>query len=78
MTDKFTIEEMTQADMDALETEVKELYAAQIAECQAPRVAYVAAHEDARKRIEAGEQQVFCKLCERWKWRRELCGMHRL
>ena len=41
--------------------------------CQAPRFGYLAAHADADRRIKRGEQQFFCKTCERWKWRDQLC-----
>lgn len=45
----------------------------QITRCQTPRLGYIAAQTDARQRMKQGQQQVFCKTCQRWKWPDELC-----
>ena len=43
------------------------------ADCQVPRLSYIAAHADAKRRMDHGERQVFCETCRRWKWQDELC-----
>ena len=53
---------------------------AQIARCQTPTWMsrhYCAWDDDARRRMKAGQRQVFCLLCKRWKWPDELCEMGR-
>lgn len=45
----------------------------QIANCQTPKMSYQAAHTDARVRMKKGERQVYCTVCQRWKWQHELC-----
>lgn len=45
----------------------------QIHKCQAQTLGYLQAHFDAERRIKRGERQVFCKVCQKWRWPDELC-----
>lgn len=54
-------------------TAVKTALAEQIEKCQAPKLPYLAWHEDAEQRIERGEQQIYCIVCRRWQWPDNLC-----
>ena len=45
----------------------------QIAICQTPELNYMAAHTDAKCRMKNDQRQVFCKICQRWKWPDRVC-----
>ena len=47
----------------------------EITRCQTPKLSYMAAHADANKRMKQGQSQVFCRVCQRWKWQDELCDI---
>jgi hypothetical protein len=36
--------------------------------CHDDDLGLLAWHWDADRRVKAGERQVFCKVCERWRW----------
>jgi hypothetical protein len=59
---------------------MEHVHAAQIAHCQAAleRQPYIAAHSDAERRMQRGQRQVFCSVCERWQWLDRLCPIAQL
>ncbi len=44
-----------------------------IRKCQTQDLHYLEVIVDAQKRMEQGQQQVFCLRCSRWKWPDKLC-----
>lgn len=55
---------------------IADKYVDQVKECQEEeesKLGYFAWHAEAEKRMQAGEEQVLCTLCQRWKWQDELC-----
>lgn len=51
---------------------------AEIARCQTPTLPYLAWHDDADRRVAAGERQVWCSRCERYKWPDVACARARV
>lgn len=49
----------------------------QIAICQTPGdgLRYQAWHDDAERRMKKGQQQKYCKHCERWRWKDKQCSL---
>lgn len=50
----------------------KRTYDQQVLACQKP----IVDRQDKERRMRRGEQQTFCKTCERWQWKHEECRLY--